>query len=171
MRHGRSDYQERIIDTLGPHGAGAIPEDEPVLLLRGQDVYAWRAALAYADLVKPHARRVSDTVRRLVLEMKAWAATHGKVPDIPEDVRAGWEEAIGTEEATDQVDPPMDPADPGDEAAVAAGWASKGELLEAVGALDLSADGARGLFETWRDEDGTKAGFAALEGAIAGGGA
>ena len=54
MRHGRLDYQARIVDLAGvnedglkdlmgrlPDLAGTgIPEDEPVLLLRGQDVFA-----------------------------------------------------------------------------------------------------------------------------------
>lgn len=45
MKHGRTDYDERIQDS-----AGLIPEDEPVLLIRAQDANAPDMALRYAAL-------------------------------------------------------------------------------------------------------------------------
>lgn len=84
MKHVRADYNERIQDS-----AGLIPDDEPVFLVRGQDL----AALATIDAWIDEARRVgaepemieSGFHHRDVVE--AWQAAHGaKVPDAPPDV-------------------------------------------------------------------------------------
>lgn len=44
MRHGRPDWNKRIVDL-----AGQIPEDEPVFLIRGQDRTAVFAVTAYVS--------------------------------------------------------------------------------------------------------------------------
>ena len=46
MKHAREDYNNRIIDI-----DGIIPEDEPVFLLRGQDVFAPAALRYWAQLM------------------------------------------------------------------------------------------------------------------------
>lgn len=80
MRHARPDY-DRFQDP-----AGLIPEDEPVILIRGQDqaaipaMEAWCAAhlaaggdVAVANLVYEHIARVAD-----------WQENHAyKVADLP----------------------------------------------------------------------------------------
>lgn len=45
MKHARPDY-DRFQDP-----AGLIPDDEPVMLFRGQDKYAARLVRTYADWV------------------------------------------------------------------------------------------------------------------------
>jgi len=47
MKFTRDDYNERIIDK-----AGRIPEDEPVFLLRAQDVHAPDTLRFYANLLQ-----------------------------------------------------------------------------------------------------------------------
>lgn len=47
MKHNRDDYNQRIQDT-----AGIIPDDEPVLLIRGQDPAGPAGAEAYANLAE-----------------------------------------------------------------------------------------------------------------------
>lgn len=47
MRHGRPDYNRRIIDL-----DGEIPEDEPVLFIRGRDPAALAAARAYVHEIQ-----------------------------------------------------------------------------------------------------------------------
>lgn len=82
MKHARSDYDARIQDS-----AGLIPDDEPVLLIRGQDeaapfvIGAWlsyysgdpRVDLELIASVKRHERRVVE-----------WQRDHGrKAADAP----------------------------------------------------------------------------------------
>lgn len=80
MKHARDDYN-RIQDP-----AGAIPDDEPVFLLRGQDASAPAAVEAWAE---EHARRGGDPeiaalARRQAENMRAYQAQHGnKVADLP----------------------------------------------------------------------------------------
>lgn len=78
MIHGRKDYQ-RIQDP-----DELIPEDEPVFLIRAQDVtapevlehYAYRAGLVGVE---------EDAVREHAELMRKWQRDHGaKVPDVPE---------------------------------------------------------------------------------------
>lgn len=80
MKHARPDY-DRIQDP-----AGLIPADEPVLLIRGQDVCAPEALRAYADIASENGveqdliNRVLDQAKR----METWQHLHGrKVPDLP----------------------------------------------------------------------------------------
>lgn len=81
MRHARSDYQERIQDS-----AGLIPDDEPVFLIRGQDVAAVPAAAAWCLAARKAGASVEiiDAVLRHIDLVEAWQAEHGvKVPDAP----------------------------------------------------------------------------------------
>lgn len=79
MRHGRADYNRRIQDS-----EGLIPEDEPVLLIRGRDAIGPDAARAYAALAKAMGapacvvQRVSD----LADNMEVYQHTHAsRMPD------------------------------------------------------------------------------------------
>ncbi len=79
MRHARDDY-DRIQDP-----AGLIPEDEPVFLLRGQDVVApaivekW--AMVAADLGA--SKEIVTAALQQASRMRAWQMQHGhKVPDM-----------------------------------------------------------------------------------------
>lgn len=81
MRHARTDYNARIQDS-----AGLIPDDEPVLLVRGQDA----AALATCDAWIDEARRrgaepeIVEAVSRHRAEIALWQQRHGsKIPDAP----------------------------------------------------------------------------------------
>lgn len=47
MKFTREDYNKRIVDT-----AGKIPEDEPVFLLRAQDIHAPATLRFYARLLE-----------------------------------------------------------------------------------------------------------------------
>lgn len=89
MKHARPDYDGRFIDT-GAHGRPdhKIPEDEPVLLVRGQDVCAPATARAWAD--ENDARFGDAEMSRLVREhadaIEAWQRDtgRGKLADMPE---------------------------------------------------------------------------------------
>lgn len=72
MKHARPDYAGRFVDLGAPgHPDHVIPEDEPVLLVRGQDLCAVPTARCWADsndalggdpemsrLVREHADRI-----------------------------------------------------------------------------------------------------------------
>lgn len=80
MKHARPDYN-RIQDP-----DNIIPEDEPVFLLRGQDLGApkiveiW-AEMAAAQGAKPN---IVEAAREQANEMRKWQeANGGKVPDMP----------------------------------------------------------------------------------------
>lgn len=74
MLHARPDYDGRFIDQGAPgHPDHVIPDDEPVLLVRGQDKAAPATARAWADendrlggdpsmsaLVRDHAERIEE---------------------------------------------------------------------------------------------------------------
>jgi hypothetical protein len=79
MIHARIDYTERIQDS-----AGLIPEDEPVFLIRGQDIVGADAVRQWArlhringgsDLLYASAMRQAD-------HMERWAKVHGKHADM-----------------------------------------------------------------------------------------
>lgn len=81
MKHARSDYS-RIQDPTK-----RIPEDEPVFLLRGQDVGAPDAVRAYADIAKKVGaeavlvQRCYDWADR----MEKWQSERAvKIPDMPD---------------------------------------------------------------------------------------
>lgn len=79
MLHAREDYQH-IQDPKG-----IIPEDEPVLLLRGQDVFAaptaryWAEEAELSQKVDP---KMIALVRDLADKMDNWPKK--KVPDLKE---------------------------------------------------------------------------------------
>ena len=80
MIHARKDYTERVQDS-----AGLIPEDEPVVLFRGQDQLAIPAIELYVTLCEEHqALEVAARMRKHLELMKAWPKK--KIPDVPENV-------------------------------------------------------------------------------------
>ncbi len=91
MKHARPDYA-RIQD---PHGL--IPADEPVFLLRGQDLAAPSAVRAWARRAKEigASQEIVDMAIDQAGAMEDWAAQMrvqfegggipGKVPDLPHD--------------------------------------------------------------------------------------
>ena len=80
MKHARQDYAP-IQDPRG-----LIPEDEPVFLLRAQDVcapFAVKEWLFRAELHGVHPRMVSAAKEQAEL-MQEWQRQHGmKIPDMP----------------------------------------------------------------------------------------
>lgn len=84
MKHARSDYDERIQDS-----ANLIPDDEPVLLIRGQDVCAVDAINAWIGAARsvgadPELIAGIERHRERVIEWQEDA--RWKVPDAPEGV-------------------------------------------------------------------------------------
>ena len=81
MRHARSDY-DRIQDP-----AGLIPDDEPVLLIRGQDTLAPLMARFYALATRSTDEGSEGIARRLdqwAAVIEDWQArNHRKVADAP----------------------------------------------------------------------------------------
>lgn len=83
MRHARDDYN-RIQDP-----AGIIPDDEPVLLIRGQDKAATQTAFAWADENDRLGGdpRLSEAVRCQAEAIARWQVQHSaKIADVPADV-------------------------------------------------------------------------------------
>lgn len=87
MKHARSDYDERIQDL-----AGLIPDDEPVLLIRGQDVCAlpaidaWIKAACEIDGID---EALIESVKRHEARIRVWQETRAvKTPDAPGAVLA-----------------------------------------------------------------------------------
>jgi hypothetical protein len=81
MLHARPDYQDRFQDA-----AGLIPDDEPVFLIRGQDLAAIPAARAWCqaadDLGADPA--IIQLVERHIERVHEWQMNRvGKVPDLP----------------------------------------------------------------------------------------
>jgi hypothetical protein len=77
MKFGRSDYDSRIVDR-----AGLIPENEPVFLLRGQDVAAWITVCVYADAAARHGR-APTFVESCIMQaerMRVWPIK--RIPDM-----------------------------------------------------------------------------------------
>jgi hypothetical protein len=79
MKHARADY-DRIQDP-----AGKIPDDEPVFLIRGQDLAAPDALRAYAKLA--HKAGAANDVITATLDqarrMEDWQRTRArKTPDL-----------------------------------------------------------------------------------------
>jgi hypothetical protein len=89
MKHARSDYN-RIQDP-----ENKIPADEPVFLLRGQDIYAPVAVLFWANQVagahpfSPEAKRIVFAARQQAQAMIHWQQLHhNKVPDMPAETES-----------------------------------------------------------------------------------
>jgi hypothetical protein len=80
MIHANEDYTERIQDS-----AGKIPEDEPVFLLRGQDVLAPSLLLDWASRMRSLGGdpKMADLVRAQAHRMIIWQNENGsKIPDL-----------------------------------------------------------------------------------------
>jgi len=68
MKFTRDDYNKRIIDT-----AGKIPDDEPVFLLRAQDVYAPSTLRFYAKLLEEDGNKsMADELLLHARQMVIW---------------------------------------------------------------------------------------------------
>ena len=68
MKFTRDDYNKRIIDT-----GGKIPEDEPVFLLRAQDVYAPSTLRHYAKLLEENGNsEMAEELRAHARQMVVW---------------------------------------------------------------------------------------------------
>ena len=68
MKFTRDDYNKRIIDT-----AGKIPDDEPVFLLRAQDVHAPSTLRFYAKLLEEDENMdMADELRLHARQMVIW---------------------------------------------------------------------------------------------------
>lgn len=81
MKHARSDY-DRIQDPTGK-----IPENEPVFLLRGQDMCAPLAVLAWAAFVEQRggSPEIIKAAKDQVEAMYRWQASRVgrvKIPDM-----------------------------------------------------------------------------------------
>ncbi len=82
MKHARKDYQ-RIQDP-----AGLIPEDEPVFLLRGQDILAPRVMKAWLEMYEQNNgdEKVANAVRDHIDSVIKWQFKNGnKMADFPSD--------------------------------------------------------------------------------------
>ena len=80
MRHARPDY-DRIQDP-----AGLIPDDEPVFLVRGQDICALAALGAWIDEAIAYGApaNIVAAAREHYSAIADWQAVHSaKVPDMP----------------------------------------------------------------------------------------
>ena len=80
MIHARKDY-DRFQDP-----AGLIPEDEPVFLLRGQDIVAPVVVVVWADLAEAEGanQTIIGHAREHAELMRTWQKEHGsKIPDMP----------------------------------------------------------------------------------------
>ncbi len=80
MKHARKDYN-RIQDP-----DGKIPENEPVFLIRGQDIAAPEALRVYAMLAHKYgaSQNLIDATLKQVREIEAWQDKGNfKVPDMP----------------------------------------------------------------------------------------
>lgn len=81
MLHARKDYQERIQDS-----ANLIPEDEPVFLIRAQDVTAIAVLLYWIGEAEEHgaADNIVNAATEHVGRIVEWQREHGmKIPDMP----------------------------------------------------------------------------------------
>jgi len=81
MKHARPDYN-RIQDP-----EGKIPQDEPVFLLRGQDVVAPEVVETWAQFAEDAgaAENIVSAAYMQALEMRKWQKAHGqKTPDMPD---------------------------------------------------------------------------------------
>ena len=81
MKHARPDY-DRIQDP-----AGLIPDDEPVFLLRGQDMAAPETVEVWALKVESlgASNKIVTAAFEQAARMRIWQLQHGfKVPDMKE---------------------------------------------------------------------------------------
>lgn len=85
MRHSREDYN-RFQDPVG-----LIPKDEPVFLLRAQDVAAAETVRFWADVHEAQGgdENLAKMARDWADEMEQWPEK--KLADLPEDEEGGEE--------------------------------------------------------------------------------
>lgn len=86
MKHGRPDYQGRIVDL-----EEKIPENEPVFLIRAQDMQSGPALRAYAKLVQADAGGVTPLVEQIqafAKEMDIWPNKKQPTAPAPEPAPA-----------------------------------------------------------------------------------
>lgn len=82
MKHSRPDYQDRIVDLKN-----IIPEDEPVFLLRGQDlatptaIHAWAQSAVNFGANPDMAQRAHEFADRIKEYQKTIGGGH--IPDVP----------------------------------------------------------------------------------------
>jgi hypothetical protein len=78
MRFSREDYTRRITDK-----DGKIPDDEPVFLLRGQDVHAPSTLRFYAKLLEETGNtEMAEELRNHARQMIVWQkSVRVKQPD------------------------------------------------------------------------------------------
>jgi hypothetical protein len=88
MKHARSDY-DRIQDPGYADASGVkhqIPDDEPVFLIRAQDITAPRAVSFWAILARDSGA-IPDIVNAAIEQgskMLRWQVDHkAKIPDMP----------------------------------------------------------------------------------------
>ena len=79
MNFARADYNKRIIDK-----AGKIPVDEPVFLIRGQDIFAPDTLRFYANLVAQNGNiKMAEELRQHARSMLIWQkSVRSKTPDV-----------------------------------------------------------------------------------------
>ena len=80
MKHARPDY-DRFQDPISK-----IPDDEPVMLFRGQDIFVPATLEFYADLAEKGGAKpeLVSLVRNHVEKMIKWQTDQGiaKIPDL-----------------------------------------------------------------------------------------
>ncbi len=83
MKHPRTDYDRRIQDN-----ANLIPPDEPVFLLRAQDILAADAVDFWADALESNGGDLDtvEAVRDWAQRMREWNPK--KMPDTPHNLLA-----------------------------------------------------------------------------------
>jgi hypothetical protein len=86
MKHARTDYDGRIVDT-----AGEIPDDEPVFIIRGHDPAAKFALAAYVNAARDfgvdHEHLVA--LNEHAIRMREWERQHPHGPaTVPTEVLA-----------------------------------------------------------------------------------
>lgn len=83
MLHARKDYQERIQDS-----ANLIPEDEPVFLIRAQDVTAPEVVRHWIEDAADHGAtdNILEAAEEHLQRIIEWQRIHSiKIPDMPEE--------------------------------------------------------------------------------------
>lgn len=81
---GETVYDPPIYRGKAPYGP-IIPDDEPVFLIRGQDLAAIPAAEAWCEAAAALGAddEIIAAVRRHIEVVREWQLTHAKVPDAP----------------------------------------------------------------------------------------
>lgn len=92
MKLGRKDYDKAIFDerVSGVEGGG-IPADEPVFLIRGQDMNGGDAVRVWARLAEERGAdpTIIKAARLQACAMDEYNKEH--VPDLPEELRSEFE--------------------------------------------------------------------------------